>query len=179
MPAEIDISHEPAVWRRWEKLSESSVWPEPRSAHGLAAMRDNADKLYVYGGFLGKVGEQRLSSELWEVTLPAVSTEQPVWTDMSNLADAPLLARSGHALIARGATLYVVGGDFGASAPDGMVYTLDTRASGSLKWEAHTYTPGGAKTYQAIGAVGDLVYFFGGSSKGVVEDSNLTLVDVS
>jgi hypothetical protein len=58
-----------------------------------------------------------------------------------------------------------MGGNFGLTVPDRKVYILNTSASGSHVW-AHDPdgTPSAFADYQAAGAVGSLVYVFGGNT---------------
>jgi hypothetical protein len=135
-------------------------------------------KLYLYGGSLKTTGAEILSNELWELTIPRLKTDVPVWRDLSRLSNAPSLPRTGHALFAAGATLFLMGGDVGYAISDGTVQMLDTLASPDPVWRSVTSTPGTSATYQAVGSFDDVMYMYGGSFKGTVLGTTVQVVDV-
>ncbi len=175
--AEIDISKELPIWRRWDGTSSVSAWPAARSAHSMAS--PSSDKVYLYGGSLGAGAEQVLSSELWELTLPRLETDEAIWRDLSLLENAPTSARWGHALIAAGSTLFLFGGDFGSATPANLVYALDTVSQPDPVWGSHACTPGMLAAYQAAGAVDNVLFIYGGSVKGGPVKNALGVADVS
>jgi hypothetical protein len=135
-------------------------------------------KLYLYGGSLKTAGAEILSNELWELTLPSLKTDLPVWSDLSRLSNAPSLARTGHAFFSAGATLFLMGGDVGYAISDGTVNTLDTLASPDPVWRSISSTPGTSATYQAVCSFENIMYMYGGSVKGTVLDDALRVADV-
>jgi hypothetical protein len=135
-------------------------------------------KLYLYGGSLNTAGADILSNELWELTLPRLKTDVPVWRDLSRLSNAPSLARTGHVLFSAGATLFLMGGEVGYAISDGTVNTLDTLASPDPVWRSISSTPGTSATYQAVGSFENVMYMYGGSVKGTVLDGALRVADV-
>jgi hypothetical protein len=135
-------------------------------------------KLYLYGGSLKTSGAEILSNELWELTIPRLKTDVPIWRDLSRLSNAPSLARTGHALVSAGATLFLMGGDVGYAISDGTVQMLDTLTSPDPVWRSVTSTPGTSATYQAIGSFDNVMYMYGGSVKGTVLGTTVQVVDV-
>ncbi len=119
-----------------------------------------------------------LSSALWELTLPRLKTDLPVWCDLSNIENAPTLPRAGHALVSAGATLLLMGGETGSAASESLVYALDTLTTPQPTWRALTSTPGAVATHQVVGVVNNIVAMYGGSDKGAVHDKGLRIVDV-
>jgi hypothetical protein len=58
-----------------------------------------------------------------------------------------------------------MGGNFGESTPDRKVYILNTSEPSLPTWEEHPHgTPSSFADYQATGAVGSMVYVFGGNT---------------
>ncbi len=99
-------------------------------------------KLYLYGGSLKTTGAEILSNELWELTIPRLKIDVPIWRDLSRLNNAPPLPRAGHALVSAGATLFLMGGNVGYAISDGTVNVLDSLASPDPVWRTVTATPG-------------------------------------
>jgi hypothetical protein len=175
--AEIDISKELPMWRKWDSASSPSACPSARSSHSMAS--PSRDKVYLYGGSLSTSIEQVLSSELWELTPPLLDTDEPVWRDLSQLENAPSQARWGHSLIAAGSTLFLLGGDFGLATPQDLVYTIDTFSQPDPVWGSHACTPGALAAYHAAGAVDNVLFMYGGSVRDGSVKNALSVADVS
>jgi hypothetical protein len=161
----LDLSTNPPTWTLVEIAG-----PSARHGHAMALMRQHA---YLFGGYDGK---NTLLSDLWVLNIPDARKGQDIhsmqWTQLL-LDDSPLQGRTGHRLLVFGSNILLMGGRFDVSVtPDRTAHVLRTTNTddcNASKWIAHpTFTLGALSEYQAVAAIGSIIYVFGGSVMGNV-----------
>jgi hypothetical protein len=166
----LDLSANPPTW-----TLVKITGPSPRHGHAMA-LKDH--KAYLFGG---SDGDNVLLADLWVLKVPdaqkAEGAQAMQWTQIL-IEDSHLVGRTGHRLVAFGSNILLMGGAFDVSmTPDKSVHVLQvTDSTIDLKWSAHPiFTPGALSEYQAVAAIGSIVYVFGGSIMGTVTDAGSAL----
>jgi Zinc finger, C3HC4 type (RING finger)/Galactose oxidase, central domain/Kelch motif len=139
---------------RWRKMSSKGDVPHGRVGHAAAVV--GGTRVYVFGGF---DGHTRYFNDLHVFDLATLR-----WSAVAARGPAPE-ARSGHAMIAVGTLLLVVGGCSGAQFLDSM-HVFDTLAE---RWLPQAHAAG--DTFQprfnhVLTAIGRRVFAFGGTGSG-------------